>query len=181
MIDFPVMVRSRKTSLNVTDKGIIVIQLELHPGNCLILSGEVCLTPLTVSGVFEADGDLGRGDNPQVHPGQPRPPAQVRVRGQHAAPRPMILWTSLKHVILFGGKNRNGFTLKARSQLCKETNARYVLLLTVLLVVLQSLLQSLAPVMLSTQSLSMLGLRHTHSIQGLTLGHLSLALSPSLT
>ena len=81
MIDFPVMVRSRKTSLNVTDKGIIVIQLELHPGNCLIPSGEVCLTPLTVAGVFEADGDLGRGDNPQVHPGQPRPPAQVRVRG----------------------------------------------------------------------------------------------------
>ena len=77
-IDFPVMVRSRKTSLNVTDKGIIVIQLELHPGNCLIPSGEVCLTRLTVPGVFEVDGDLGRGDNPQVHPGQLRPTPALR-------------------------------------------------------------------------------------------------------
>ena len=80
-------------------------------------------------GLLDADGDQGPGDHPQVHPGPPRPPAQVGVRGQDTAPHPMILRPSLHH----GGSNaREGLeivndTLNFRSQLCLETKDIYLL------------------------------------------------------
>ena len=56
-------------------------------------------------GSLEANGDLGPGDHPQVRPCPPRPPANVRVRGQDAAPHPVVLWPGLKNKIIISGED----------------------------------------------------------------------------
>ena len=122
MVYFPSLFWSWKASLNLTCKCVIVVQLEPHLGNWLMTWVDIDL------GVFNADGDQGPGDHPQVHPGPPRPPAQVGVRGQDTAPHPMILRPSLQH-----GSNARGRleimtdTLNFRSQLCLETKEIYLL------------------------------------------------------
>ena len=92
MIHIPSMFRSRKASLNLTYKCVIVVQLEPHLGKWLVISDH---TDVALPCVLEAYGDLGPGDNSQVSPGLARPPAQVRVRGQDAAPQPVILGPGL--------------------------------------------------------------------------------------
>ena len=111
MIYIPSMFRSRKASLNLTYKCVIVVQLELHPGKWLVITD---YTDVAFLYVLAADGDLGPGDHTQVSPGLARPPAQVRVRGQDAAPHPVIFGPSLQRESNSGRryKEENNFYLK---------------------------------------------------------------------